>query len=272
MAKIRRLTLEEWFLDHQLRNIKAERFHIAFHLEVEITAIEDAWSQEDRLPLTAVVIKAVGLWCAQHPCLNRVLFRGLWGDRVVEFDRVNVNVPVMLRRDGIEQLSATIIQDADQKSLSDIRAELKEAINRDPMSLPVGRYVWGRSNTWWNRLRLRVIHWVVNRFPGFYVRAGGGGVGVSSLLHNREEGVVCMAAARGATAICVIPTSTRKDDLGRLFLQLGVTMEHSILAGDALTATFGTLRDILQRPGEHGLGPESGGRHLMNERGQTELG
>jgi hypothetical protein len=254
MALTRRLTLAEWFLDHQLQHIQATRFHVPFYLDLDVTTLFGAWAEEERVPLTAIVVKAVGVWGARHPELNCMLFRGFWGQRVVEFDQVHINLPVVIRNKDGQHLSATVIRDADQLSLGEIRKTIREAATQDPTQLPVGRYLWGRRNTVFNRTRLRLIHWVVNRFPGFYVRAGGGGIGVSSLLNNRER-VPYFAGARGANAVVVTPTSTREDDKGRTLLQLGVTLEHSILGGDALAASLGTLREIFENPKDAGLTP-----------------
>ena len=110
MGRIRKLTLEEWFLDYQLDSIWSEFFHLGFHLDIDVTRlVKEAEQRSVKLAPTAVLIRAIGLLAKEKPETNRVMLRTLFGPRILELDTVGVNLPVMVSNNGDPFLSAMVI-------------------------------------------------------------------------------------------------------------------------------------------------------------------
>lgn len=255
MAQIRSLTLEEWFLTHQLDALGRERFHLPFHLDIDVTELWDALAAAGRPRMTAAVVKAAGLLVTRRPVLNRTLFRTPIGLRLVEHEGSHVNVPFVLHHAGVGHVAATVVRDAATRDIAAIAAELDAARHRDISTYPINRMFVANRNTWFNRLRLRVIHWAVYRLPWVYTRGGGGGISVSSLLHRDRPGASWTGASFGPNAITLGLWSCKADDSGRRTLRLTVAWDHHTMPGDVFMEALGELDDILRRPRESGLLP-----------------
>ena len=94
---VRKLTLEEWFLGYQLRLVKKNTFHLPTELNVDIRRIEAAYSDRgEKVPYSAVLVKAVALLARRCPGVNRMVFSTFYGKRMVEFESVDVNVPLLM--------------------------------------------------------------------------------------------------------------------------------------------------------------------------------
>jgi hypothetical protein len=242
---IRRQTLEEWFLVHQLRHAARRHFHLPLFVEADVTALARAWGASP--PWSAVLVKALALTARAHPSINRAVFRTFWGTRVVELegDR-RVNLPVLVTDDaGREHLSATVVERADERPIAEIREALRAARARRPADLPIGRLFVANRNTFLNRLRLRLIHFLVYNLPQLYVRKGGGGLSVSSLLYLAEPGFRGWAMSYGPTAFTAIAISVTGEPDGRTVMRVGVGYDHFALPGHEALDALRTLSRIL---------------------------
>lgn len=197
---VRRLSLSEWFLYHQLRHIERNHFHLDGLLDVDLSAVATAW-QGQYLPLTPILVKAMGLTLRHEPTANRQFLHTFWGPRMLQASQCNVNLPILLEQDGEPYLSVTVIKEADQKSIEQIQADIRAYRKTRKQDLPVGRFIIGKPNTFFNRSRLRLIHWLVNRFPQFQQRAGAGTASVSSLLNLEHAGTTVAITGRGPGAL-----------------------------------------------------------------------
>lgn len=259
---IRRQTLEEWFLVHQLHHLSRRHFFLPLHVEADVTEVAARWGGAP--PYTAVLVKALAMTARAHPAINRAVFRTFWGTRVVDFDDVRVNLPVLVSdAQGRTHLAATVIDRADERPVEAIREALRAARARRSEDLPIGRVFVANRNTLWNRLRLRLIHFVVWNAPGLYVRKGGGGLGVSSLLLLAEPDFAGWAMAYGPTAFTAISCSVTPE-AGRVRMRVGVGYDHYALPGHEALAAVRTLGRVLAA-GE-GLGPGGGDDVSVQER------
>src|SRR5262245_60880153 len=187
-VSLRKPTLDEWFLAHQLRSLGRDFFFIPASIEVDISAIvERHRARGARLSYPALVIKALALTARAMPEINRAYLRTPVGDRIVEFDHVSVNLPVALHDGGKTYLSAMVVRDADQKSVAAIADEIRAAQARPIADTKVTRIVARKPNTLWWRTVLRGIHFAAYRWPGM-AALGGGGLSVSSILEHRDGG------------------------------------------------------------------------------------
>jgi hypothetical protein len=242
---VRRLTLEEWFTRHQLRAIARRHFHLPITLSADVTAAAAYYrARGERPPWTAWVVRAVGQLAAEHPHINRLLFDTPWGPRIVEPSYVAVNVPVILTHDGVPHLSATIVRDPAARTVDAVAAELRAARAKSLAEQPIGRMFIANRNTLLNRLRLRLIHWVVWHSPGLFLKHGGGGISVSSLMLHSEPELRIWAPSYGPTCLTVCITGVH-ESAGVSTMQLGVGFDHLALSGERAAAAVVALSRLL---------------------------
>ena len=121
-------------------------------------------------PITYVPIyvKAAALAIAQNPEANSLLFKRPFGRRIVQFESVDVNLPI-IRKLGEERITFIgTIRDAANKSLADIQTELT-AYQRDP---PEKSFALQRIQKFANMplWLARLVHWWMTWSPEFYVK------------------------------------------------------------------------------------------------------
>lgn len=243
---VRRQTLSEWFLDHQLRSMEREHFHIPMHLEIDVSPLEAHYTAlGERVPVTALVVRALAVVAEAHPHINRTVFRTPLGTRVVDFDHIDVNVPVMMERDGQFILSAVVVQDANTKSVSTIRDEVRAARQRDIDALPIAKLMVKNRNNAINRTRLRLLHWAVWRLPWLYERHRGGGLAVSSLVRGHTPGFSGTAVSRGPNAVTLGIWGLESGP--RTLLRVGVGFDHCAMDGAIFHPALLMLNEVLSR-------------------------
>ena len=166
-----------------------------------------------------------------YPPMNRMVFKTLFGVRVLEPTYVALNIPVLLRNVQPDYLSATTIENADLKTMAQLHEEIRLAAHRKPHELPVGKFVIGKPNTFLNRMRLRIIHALVYSSPAAFLKHKAGAVSFSSLLLLNRPGLVVRPVSYGPTGItlCVMSVEVTPDK--RSILKIGVGIDHYALSG-----------------------------------------
>lgn len=242
---IRKQTLSEWFLCHQLRAVRRNHFHLPFSLEADVSAAARAFgARGEKVPYTALLIKALAVAAERCPEINRMVFSTPFGKRVVDFDRIRVNVPVLVEKDGKPYLAAITIDEPHRLPLHEIRDRLRLAKTMDVSKLRIGRYLVGKRNTLFNRARLRLIHRLTFSFPSLYVRFGGG-LAVSSLLQHREEGFDLLLHSYGPTAFTLCSSTVIDEGEGSFRLRLGIGIDHYAVSGDEMVRASRELNRAL---------------------------
>jgi hypothetical protein len=255
-VSVRRLSLEEWFLDYQLQSVSRDHFLLPFHLDVPLEPLTAPWTSRGlRAPVPAMVVKAVAVLARRRPEINRMLFRTPLGPRMLEFDGQHVNVPVLVPFEGKDYLSAVTVRDAADKSVEAIDAELSAARTRDVRGLLINRLFIDGKDTLWRRLQLRVLHFLAYRSPWSYARSGGGGLAVSSLYHRRKVGMVARGVAMGPNA-WTVGIMAASGEGAQAVLHLGVVFDHGVMHGDTFLAALGEFSTLLADPVGTGLVPE----------------
>lgn len=239
---VRKQTLEEWFLCHQLRAVQRKHFFNPLMVDADVTAVTKLYADRgQRPPYTAIIIKAVALTAKTHPTINRMVFDTFYGTRVVDFEDVHVNVPVMAKRGDKRYLIATTIQHADSKSVAAIRDEIRAATSKDLEDTMITKHFLSGRNTVFLRAKLRLIHFIVYNFPKLYVQKGGGGISVSSLMNHATPGLAMRMFPFGPTALTVTCASCQTDADGRSQLQLTLGWDHLSGHGDDAAAAIKQL-------------------------------
>ena len=246
MVTIRKPTLEEWFQDYQLAFISKSYTHFPGFLEIDITALVD-WSKEKgiRLSPTALVVKAAGLLLKKRPRLNRVVFRTLFGTKIAYLDDINVNLPVQVHHEGKPSLSGMVLKNVDIKPLQDLKDEIRSFAQSDLSDKPIGLFVHRRKNNSYNRLVLKILHILAYRTPKLYLKHGGGGISVTSMMHRDFPLLLARVAAYGNTIITFAVTGLKKNSSNQDILQVGVGFNHSTVPGDEFQDALVQFTEIL---------------------------
>lgn len=229
---VRKPSLEEWFLMHQLEHIKKNHFHLPFNLTIDVTKLAKHYREKNlKMPITALMIKASALLARKVPEVNRVVFRTFYGTRILDPSYISVNLPIMIRSEEQNFLAATVINNVDQKSISQINEDIKKALGQKLSDLKIGKYVYKKKNSFYNRMRLRLVHFVVNNFPKIYENFSGGGLAVSSLMNHNHEDFDMSMMAYGPTAF-TIGSCTLKEVKEKHFLKVGIAYDHFAFSGE----------------------------------------
>jgi len=131
----------------------------------------DRWRKEysRRIsPITylPIYVKAMALAVQQHPEANVVLFKGLFGRRIVRFEQIDVNVPVSRTVEAQSLTSIATIRDAPSKSLSRIQQEIRDHQSR----------LDSRRGAQYRRTPLWHVRWIHERMmwsPRYFIRHTG---------------------------------------------------------------------------------------------------
>ena len=248
MGKIRKLTLEEWFLDYQLDAIWNGYCHLGFNIDVDVTnLVNEAAERGVKFSPTAALIRAIGLLALEKPSANRVMLRTLFGPRILELDSVGVNLPVMVHNNGDPFLSGMVIKNPDKRGVPEIQAEIRAYAQGDLSDKPIGRFIKTRKNTWYNRLALRLLHFAAYRVPSLYVKYEAGGFSASSVIRGDAEHLLNRGQAYGHTAstFCLIGMNKTADN--RQMMMIGGGLNHSVMSGGEFQELCNVLSRILSQ-------------------------
>jgi pyruvate/2-oxoglutarate dehydrogenase complex dihydrolipoamide acyltransferase (E2) component len=157
-------------------------------------------------------VKAVALAIQRNPEANAILFRKLFGRRIVRFGKVDVNLPIT-RNLGERRITFIgTVRDAPAKTLTQIQQEITAYQRCSPEeSFAIRRFLqFDRKPLWLARL----IHWWMTWSPTFYVR----NVGTCGLTLVEGDG--------GGRIYPIAPTS--------VVFGLGGARKAPVVRGDAL--------------------------------------
>jgi pyruvate/2-oxoglutarate dehydrogenase complex dihydrolipoamide acyltransferase (E2) component len=156
---------------------RAQRHHCMGYgtFSVELDTLEGLRREYSRAirPITTlpIYVKAVALAVQRHPEANAILFRKRLGFRIVQFERVDVSLPITRR---IGERSATFVatvRNAAGKSLAQIQEELLALQRCPPAESPAIRRFqrFSRMPFWMAQL----FHRKLTRDPEFFGRSVG---------------------------------------------------------------------------------------------------
>lgn len=244
--EIRKPTVDEWFLALQLRTIK-KSFHLPLYVEADVTRLLERTDSREKPLYTAILIKAASHLLHLYPELNKAIFHTLCGVKIVEPAYNSVNLPIEILTDGKKVLTGISIRDAYKKTLHEIQAEIKQAKLQKLSDLPVNKIVHGNGLTCVRKLKLRLIHLLMNNFPKLYLRKGGGGISVSSLMNLSTPGVSVHMNAYGMNVITISSCCAEKRE-GRDILKVGLAFDHLVVHGAVGVKASVDFVKILQNP------------------------
>jgi len=114
-----------------------------------------------------IFIKAMALAIKKNPEANQILFKKLFGYRIVRFERVDVNLPVTRKINGRIVTFVATVRDAPAKPLRQIQDEVSESERGEPQDIfAIRRFEMLSKMPFW---LTQLIHWRMTRSPEFYV-------------------------------------------------------------------------------------------------------
>lgn len=243
---IRKLSLEEWFLRKQLLGLRKRHFFLPGTLTLDLGKLTDFYGGADKIPLTAIAIKAAAMIRELHPHSHRMVFSTFFGPRILEFSESRVSVPVLIHENGKVHLSAAVIKNAEKKSVSSLRDELKALQARPLSTFPVASYVARKPNLFWNRWMLGLLEYIAYRSPTLYSKKGGGIV-VSTVFSKGTFGSDMAPTAFGPTALTISGCSVFQEG-SRSLVRFGVSYDHTALLAFEAVAALRAFQILLESP------------------------
>ncbi len=228
---VQKLELHEWFLVYQLDQIKKTMHHLPSYLKLDITDYANEYKQRnERIPATALLIKIIGIWAAANPEVNKMLFRTFSGLRFLKGDEVRINFPIAIDWLDKTVISAIVIRNPQLKTVGEIHAEIKAAKSKPLSAYPITNWVHTHANHFLNRFLLSALHSVINKFPNFYWKKGGGCISVSSLANVSQKDFSFSTISYGPTGFTFFFKDVETVD-GRTYLNLGIATDHNAFSG-----------------------------------------
>ena len=137
----------------------------------------------------------------------------------------------MIRNEGHSFIAATVVKNANKSSLQTIKEQIKDALGQKVSQLRIGKYVFKKKNNFYNRFRLKAIHWLIKNFPKIHENFGGGAVSVSSLMNLDAPGLNMTMMAYGPTAFTIGSCNVIERD-GKKILKVGLAYDHCAFNGE----------------------------------------
>ena len=143
---------------------------------VELTTLNDMRRQYSKavqpVTLTPFFIKAVALTVRANPGANRILFQRFpFRRRIVDFDVVDVNVPVVRQVDGQPLIFIGVVRGADNLTIAEIQDELTRMQREPAEESPYLQKMAKLRHA--PRFAIALYHWLMSRSPSFYLRNAG---------------------------------------------------------------------------------------------------
>jgi pyruvate/2-oxoglutarate dehydrogenase complex dihydrolipoamide acyltransferase (E2) component len=240
---------------------RTRRYHcpVGGHYEWDVTntlarisALQDAG---EPISPAAFMTKASATVLQEFPQLNKRLFYGLTGPRIVTFDEISCNL-VILRKgaSGKDILFPLVIRNVDQKSVYEI-AE----IIRSHKTMPLGQVPQIRQMKALKKIPrplLKLHNLKVRTDPKYFIKRFGT-YGMSALTHQNSGLTGGQALAPSTT---FYPTNIQDKPVVyngeiaiRTMVLFGVMVDHYIVDGMKTLKACQRLRELIEEP-EHILG------------------
>lgn len=226
-------------------------------LELDVTEararIEAMQRQGRRVSLFAFVVTAIARALSEHRSLNAIRC----GRRILEFEDVDVNIPVELPAAEGPIPHQLVVRRAAHKDAEQIYGELEAARQRHAVSEPIGR------ESTWNRTLMRWLGWVprfvrlwvmrrlmsaplsVKRWAGTaFVTSVGKFASVPGFVIPFAAGPIATSFALGS--VVDKPVLRGQDLRNRAFLAVTVAVSHDIVDGGAAGRFVRRLQELVE--------------------------
>jgi hypothetical protein len=228
---LQKLKLHEWFLVYQLDHLKKHGHHLPTTMQLDISRYADFYeSRNQKLPLTALVLKIIGTWAHQNPEAHKMLFRTWGGFKFLRGNEIRINFPIEIKHNGQSVVTAIVIKNPHLKSIPELTSEIKEAKMRSLDSFPITKFAYSRANVFFNRWLLKGLHTLVNYWPSFYWNKGGGCISISSLSNLSDPNCIFSTYSFGPTGFTFFYKDVVQEK-NKTYLNLSIGIDHNCYSG-----------------------------------------
>lgn len=246
MSQVNPPTVDEWFLSKQLKAIN-KGLHLPFKMKSDVTVFAKHYrDQNKRPPYTALLVKAASQLIHEMPEINRACFHTFYGLRLVNPNYNAVNLPLMVEIDGKSVVTGITIEDAYKKSCEQIREEIKSKRPTSFDRIPLNKIIHCGRFKLWQKLKLRMLLFLFSNLPKLYLKKGGGGISVSSLLNLAQKNNIVEMSAYGMTTLTISSCSIETNDESDTHkICVGVAFDHLVTHGAIGTGAIIRLNEII---------------------------
>ena len=158
--------------------------------------------------MAAFMVKAMSLAIAEHPVLNRRLFKGWFGHKLVEWDEISCNL--IVERDGgpgEPVVFPAVLRHTDQLTVDAIHQRIR-TLKQQPLE-ELDAVKGHKRLARMPRLGLWLLNWLATHRPGFFIKHFGT-FNMSGMIHEGSGG---LGASVLTTSTTVYPTDIRDKPL-----------------------------------------------------------
>lgn len=243
---IRKLTIDEWFLNLQLGNLK-DHFFLPIFIEVDVTSFQKKYLAKNKHPPYALyLIKSASQFIHENPEYNEVYFNTIFGKKIATLGYNAVNVPIEITHNQQSYISAVSVQDAYKKSLEDIGLELKKEKMKTLDDLPINKIIHGKEHPFIKKIKLSFIFFIFSNFPKFYLKNKAGGISVSSLFATNKDNRNMHINAYGLTTFTLC-SATILEQNDKTIMKIGIGFSHAVTHGLKGSLAVNKLAQVLER-------------------------
>jgi hypothetical protein len=245
-AKIIRPSLHDWFVSYAQARVWKEHCHLPGLIDIDVTRIARAFEPGERVPYVVFVIRALALAAEKNPAINRLFFNTLTGSRVLQLSRADVSMPVHYVAGGRTYIKQVRFFGAASLSTDEIREKIRQAKQDTKPPRILGPLNLGSANHFVNRTLLRVLYFLLSRFPSLYAKAGGTALAVTSVTTVTGGGFQprLVAYGAGAATLCISGVEDLPD--GRTILHLGFGWDHQACRADEALPAMREIQRLLE--------------------------
>jgi pyruvate/2-oxoglutarate dehydrogenase complex dihydrolipoamide acyltransferase (E2) component len=212
-----------------------------------LARIDELRSQGREVGIAAFMAKATALALAEHPKLNRRLFRSLLGLRIVQWDQISCNIVIERRNaQGDAEVVPLVLRDTDKRSIEDLHQEIQEAKTAPLEELPAYRQ---RRKI--PRVLLPFINLLIMYSPRFFIRHFGT-YGLSALLHEGSGAIggsaITPCTSFYPTRIEEKPVVRSGEIAVRKMVMFGICIDHYVVDGMEALRCCMTLKELVENP------------------------
>lgn len=233
---------------------------VAFMNDVDMSsAIRLREKYPDNKPsYTALLTRAIALAIREHPGANRMVLALPFFKRIVQFNRINITVAIEQRQkdETMDTVFADTIFDADNKSLEEIGAQLREmaqsTVENNPRQRQLAIMV-ERLPNWLALLLISIPRW----FPGLWMQHRGASVLISSPCKYGVEQLVAHWAWPIGFSFGLLTKKpvVRNDEIViRPMMSITMSFDRRVLLGAPGARFFKRVCELME-DAEHALEP-----------------
>lgn len=197
--------------------------------------------------LTPFFIKAVALAIRANPSANKILFQRFpFRRRIVQFDVIDVNIPVTRDVNGERITFIGTIRGADKLSIAEIQDELLHLHRDPPEQSSYLQKIEKLKNA--STFAVKLYHWLMARSPDFYLKNAGtcGLIPLDAMPGGHFFPIGPTTAMFGVGGIGDQVVARDGEPVVRRILQVALSLDNYVVSGPEGLELSLTFQELLE--------------------------